>query len=92
MTPDEIAEDMIRRGSVEVTYFGDLAVGDRVRHIGHRWPDAYRIGTGTIERIFHRPNSVWSRTHGRPNVELFVKKDDGSYSYLADYHVEVIES
>ncbi|ASN20680.1 hypothetical protein [Arthrobacter sp. YN] len=91
MTPEEVAESMLKRGSTEVTEFKDLKVGSRVRRSAEQWGEAYTKGTGTIERIFHKQNSSWERKYGRPDVELIVKRDDGEYSYLADYHVDLAE-
>lgn len=76
---------------LEVQEFGNLKVGARVKLGSQRWPDAYRLGTGNVERIFHLPNSSWERTYGRPNVELIVRRDDGDFHQVADYHVELVE-
>jgi hypothetical protein len=36
-----------------------LPVGCRVRHYGHQWPDAYRLGTGEIEEIEEGGGGTW---------------------------------
>lgn len=91
MSPDEAAASMLKQGSTEVTEFKDLKVGSRVRRCAEQWGAAYTNGTGTIERIFHKQKSSWEKKYGRPDVELIVKRDDGEYSYLADYHVDLAE-
>jgi hypothetical protein len=88
---EQVAADMLRRGSVEVQEFGALTVGARVRRGNQTWGAAYLRGTGTIERIFHKPNSSWEQKYGRPDVELIVRNDDDTYSFLADYHVDLAE-
>lgn len=93
---DTAALIALKRGSVEVQEFNGLTVGDRVRHVGEQYPEAYRNGTGTIERIFHLEKSSWAQKHQRPDIELIVKRDnpgtpDDTYRFLADYHVAVVE-
>lgn len=97
MNAEEVASDLLKSGSVEVKEFGSLKVGSRVHHNGQRWPGAEVNGTGTIERIFHRPNSAWERSYGRPDVELIVKRDSSAiypgdaHMFVADYHVSLAE-
>jgi len=89
---ETVVADMLRRGFVEIQEFGALKPGVRVRHSGQQWPDAYRLGTGSVERIFHKPDSSWEQKYGRPDVELIMKRDDGTRSMLADYHVRLTDS
>lgn len=96
MDAEEVAKEYLDSGSVELQEFKQLKVGSRVRLSGQQWPDAYRIGTGTIERIFHRQNSSWERSWGRPDVELIVRYDKPPYeecthAFVADYHVDLAE-
>ena len=92
-TATEVAADLLAAGSVEVEEFGELRVGSRVRLSGERWTEAQEFGTGAVERIFHKPNSSWERSYGRPDVELIVKRDqprfgpDDTHAFVADYHV-----
>lgn len=79
-------------GFVEVISFGkELYIDALVRHVGHQYPKAFNSGTGRIERIFHQPNSSWEQRYGRPNVELVIRNHNGTYMFVADYHVEVLE-
>jgi len=89
MSPEEVAADLTRRGSVDVQESGRLTVGCRVRKANQRWPEAFERGTGVVDRIFHKPNSAWEQKYRRPDVELIVKNDDGTHSYVADYHVDL---
>jgi hypothetical protein len=91
MSPEEAADSMLKQGSTEVAEFKNLKVGSRIRRAAEQWGAAYTNGTGTIERIFHKRNSSWEQKYGRPDVELIVLCDDGHYSYLADYHIELAE-
>lgn len=97
MNAEEVAADLLSHGSIEVQEFGVLKVGSRVRHSGQRWPEAFTRGTGTIERIFHKPQSRWEQQYGRPDVELIVRRDSPSsypgdpYMFVADYHIELAE-
>lgn len=89
MTPTEMAENLMARGYKEYPGFIDkgqtLNVGDRVRKTNQLF--GYQTGTGTIERIFVKDYSSWSQKYSADDVELIVKNDDGTYSYLAHYHV-----
>jgi len=95
--PNEVAARRLAQGYIEVQEFKHLTIGARVRLWSEQWPDADRLGTGNIERIFHSPNSAWERTYGRPDVELIVKRDrpglapDETHAFVADYHVKLVE-
>ncbi len=92
MAPHQVthARDLMERGYVEVTAWGDFAVGDRVHHIGQQWGAAEDNGTATIERIFHKPESAWALKYNAPDVEIIVKRDEpqwgSDYGYWANYH------
>lgn len=92
MTPEEYAQNLLARGYREFPGFIDkdrtLNVGDRVRKNNQRF--GYEAGTGTIERIFVKDYSSWSQKYGADDVELIVKNDDGTYSYVANYHVSKV--
>lgn len=88
----EWAEDLLKRGYVEVTEFGEIEVGARVRGANQRYWQAVECGTGEVERIFHKPQSAWSQKYGTADVEMIVKRDDGTYSQLANYHVRVVKT
>ena len=82
-TPESAATALIGSGYTEVQEHAALKVGDRVRHVGEQYTDAYQRGSGVIERIFVR---------GERDVELIVKRDKPRWSptdthgYWADYH------
>lgn len=92
-TAAEVAASLLAAGHVEVEEFGELRIGTRVRLSGQRWWEACEFGTGAVERIFHKPNSSWERSYGRPDVELIVKRDkpswgpEDTHAFVADYHV-----
>ena len=66
------AKSLIDCGYSEVTSSGILEVGQRVRHSGERYPEAYDNGTSVIEKILvrgtdveviiHRDTPLWSPT------------------------------
>lgn len=94
-TAEAEALDLQRRGFTEVQEIGELAVGARVRAASEQFSRAYREGTGTIERIFHKEKSFWAQKHGRPDIELIIKRDrpdsDGDeYRVFADYLVAIV--
>lgn len=92
MTPEEQAADLLKRGYREVTEYSNLVIGQRVRHVGQRYSQALDHGTATIERIFHHPDSQWSRSHDADDVEVIVQKDDGSYGFWANYHTVTVRA
>lgn len=68
-----------------------LQPGARVRHTGHQYPEAFRIGTGTVLHVTEKPDSAWSLTYGAPDIELIVLWDTTrSLSQVANYHVDLI--
>lgn len=87
----EIIAGLLEHGFVEVQECDRLRVGTRVRHNGHQWPDAYISGTGNVERIFHLPKSSWEQRYGRPNIEIIMRRDNGDFMFVADYHLSVTE-
>jgi hypothetical protein len=95
---DAAALILVKRGFTEVQEINGLAVGARVRSVSEQYSEAYRKGTGTIERIFHKKESSWAQKHQRPDIELIIKRDyppsdpDDAYRFLADYHVALIEA
>lgn len=92
MTPDEYAKSLLLRGYREVGGFVEkdrtLMIGDRVRKNNQHF--GYETGTGAIARIFHKESSSWSAKYGTDDVELIVGNDDGSYSFVANYHVSKV--
>lgn len=87
---ERAAAALLSRGAIEVQEFGSLTVGARIRKVSQTYPAARTQGTGVIERIFHRQNSFWEQKYGHPDVELIVRNDDGTHSFLADYHVDPV--
>jgi hypothetical protein len=92
MTPTEYAQNLIARGYAEIQEYKGrdytLKPGDRVKKAAQRF--GYESGTGSVERVFIKENSAWSQTYRADDVELIVKNDDGTYSYVAQYHVEKV--
>lgn len=92
MTPDKYAQSLLYRGYEEVGGFEEqdrtLMVGDRVRRNNQRF--GYETGTGSIARVFVKMDSSWSHTYKVDDVELVVKNDDGTYSFVANYHVSKV--
>lgn len=97
MTPEEYAENLRARGYAECSRHRDttkdteysLAIGDRVRK--HNQHFGYTTGTGTIEAIYYKERSAWSQKYKSDDVELIIKNDDGTYSFVANYHVSKVE-
>lgn len=58
--------------------------GDRMRHSGHQWPEAFQNGTGEVLAIMRRHDD---------EIEVVVQYDDGDFISagrvvaLADYRV-----
>lgn len=81
-------------GYRDVEAHGALRPGVRIRHAGHRWDEAIDAGTGFVVAITEKPDSPWSRSWGRPDVELITVSDkpflNSRLSQLAQYHVVVI--
>jgi len=98
MTPDQRAEDLLRRGYQEITSTDGLNIGDRIRHYNGQYAEAYRSGTGTIERIFYRNNPSFERKWGSKDVEVIVKRDkpkwgpDDTHAYVANYHITGVKA
>jgi hypothetical protein len=66
-----------------------IVVGDRIRHVSHRYSEAYTKGTGTVLAIMRRENSTWEQDYGQPDIELLVQhdwRDSTEVTKWADYH------
>lgn len=85
MNPEARAQWLIDHGYEETSEIGDYKVGQRVYHRGQQWPDALANGTGTVERIFHRPAGQ------SKDIELIIKRDaaflseDNTHGFWADF-------
>lgn len=82
-TADRARDELAARGYKIVDTAGALAVGDRIRHVGHQWPAALRDGTGVVHALARG---------GGDDVELIVVWDKpgptgSQIAGLADYHV-----
>ena len=94
---EAMVEDLTNRGYVEVQEFGSLKVGTRVRGVGEQYFEATHNGTGSIERIFHKPNSHWAQKYGQPDVEVIMSRDkprfgpDDTHSLYASYGVVPVD-
>jgi hypothetical protein len=90
----EILAGLHAHGYRDVDAHGALRPGVRIRHVGHQWCEAINAGTGFVVAITEKPDSAWSRTWGKPDVELITVSDkpflDSRLSQLAQYHVVVI--
>jgi hypothetical protein len=80
--PEDWANRLLECGYEEVKHNGLLEVGQRVRHSGEQYSEAYSKGTSVIERIFVREN----------DVEVIIKRDEprwsptDTHSQWANYH------
>lgn len=88
---EDRAADLLASGYLETTSIGRLTVGQRVHHIGERYPEASDNGTAVLERIFHQPGRAPHNT----DVEVIVKRDKPRYEndthgFWADYHTVVV--
>ena len=103
LTPDETEElgallaSLHAYGYVDIAERGQLRPGGRIRHSGHRWPEAYTEGTGVVLALTEKPDSGWSQTYGMPDIEMVVLWDkpwpfdtSSRLSQLAQYHVGVV--
>ncbi len=76
--------------------YATLPPGERVRHRGEQWPEAYDQGTGVVLAVMEKPNSAWSQSWGGADVELIVLKDKpllpglSRLAQLANYHVQAV--
>lgn len=92
------AQVLYAAGYVDIAEHGDLRVGARIRHRGHQWHEAFHAGTGYVAALTEKPDSAWSWTYGKPDIELIAVWDtprslagSSRMSQLAQYHVYVIE-
>lgn len=102
LTPEERVEaerilaGLHERGYTDRERFNELTPGSRVRHRGHRWPQAYTDGSGVVVAITERDPSSWSQSWGVPDIEMVVAFDEPTLpgmsrlTTLAQYHVEVV--
>jgi hypothetical protein len=97
-TEQQLRDGLTDLGYVEIAEHHGIRPGVRVRQQSHRYPDAYRHGTGTVLAVYRRDPSSWSQTHDRPDVELIVAVDhtplshDRALAQLADYHVALLDT
>lgn len=85
-------------GYVDIAEHDELRVGVRIRHGGQRYSEAFRLGTGFVVALTEKPDSAWSKSWGKPDIELIALWDKpwplpdmSRMSQLAQYHVHVIE-
>ncbi len=100
LTPELAAEvaanlaELHQYGYREVDVHGDRRAGVRIRHHGHQWAEAYDNGTGVVAAVTEKPDPAWSRSWGKPDIELIAVWDRdgvaGRVSQLAKYHVVVV--
>lgn len=91
---DRMLAELHENGYIDVDGHKELKAGIRVRHTGHRWPEAFENGSGVVLAVTEKPNSSWSRSWGGPDVELIVAWDLPSFrsrlSRVANYHVVAV--
>lgn len=93
----EKVKELHKRGYRDVAEHHGLKVGARIRHHGHQWSEAFRLGTGHVAVLTEKPNSAWSISWHMPDIELIAVWDkprglgSSRLSQVAQYHVEVIE-
>lgn len=92
-TVQDQRERLEHDGYVEVPEHRGLAPGVRISHRGHQWRDALLYGSATVVAVYERPNSPWSSTWGRPDVEVIYQADrepEGRCPITwADYHCSI---
>jgi hypothetical protein len=90
----ELVAGLHERGYRDIDRHDALHVGARIRHAGHRWPEAYERGTGVVLALTERSPSSWSQTYRMADVELIAVWDEdrlgGRVSSVAQYHVEAV--
>ena len=86
-----LLDELLSRGYVEKESHNELRPGARVRHRGHRYPEAFARGTGVVLHVTEKEQSGWSQTWRMPDVEMVVLWDRAQFgarmSLLAQYHV-----
>lgn len=88
-----LLDELRERGYEEREFFNELRPGARVRHTGHRYPEAYERGTGVVLHVTEKKPSSWSQTYGVTDAEMVVLWDEGvplghRMSLVAQYHVQ----
>lgn len=81
---DERAASLLANGYTEVAEAGRFSVGQRIYHVGQRYPGA-QLGTAVIERLFSKA--------GGKDIEMIALRDkpyspDVTHGFWADYHAE----
>jgi len=95
---EAILDGLRKHGYTDRERFNELAPGVRVRHSGHRWPEAYCEGTGVVVAITERNPSSWSQSWDAPDIEMVVAFDEPTLpgisrlSTLAQYHVSAVQA
>lgn len=90
--------ELHKHGYADRKLVGELAAGARIRHRAHRWPEAYRDGTGVIVAVTERDPSPWSLSWGMRDIEMVVAFDKPTFvdwsrlSQLAQYHVDLVDT
>ena len=72
---DEMIAAKQAEGYQEIPEYKGIKPGQRVRHLGHRYTEAYRDGTATVLAVMQKDPSSWAQTYGRPDVEIIVQLD-----------------
>lgn len=64
--------------------------GVRVHNAGERYSAARQWGTAEVVAVLRKPGP-WEQKWGRLNIEVLVRRDDGSHRWWADYGTALAE-
>lgn len=78
----------------QVTEAYKIKAGARVCHSGQRWFEAMDKGTATVLVVMEKPDSLWSRSWGGPDIEILVACDKPTFTgapvgQWANYHTRL---
>ncbi|GAA0494203.1 hypothetical protein Ade02nite_20560 [Paractinoplanes deccanensis] len=95
-TAERMLAELHEHGYVDRPEFKGLKPGDRVKHRGEQYPEAYDQGTATVWAVVEKPDSAWSRKYHASDVELIVVRDRpfaegmSRVTSWANYHTEAV--
>lgn len=89
-TEERARHELKVRGYKEIAECRGLKAGERIRHVGDQYPEAYDKGTANVLAVFERVGSYWSQSYGDRDIELIVLSERGEQepyvTLWADYH------
>lgn len=89
MTVSKEQSELASRGYVEITDHERLRAGLRVRNRGQQYIEAQEHGTATVLAVMEKVGSSWAQTYRARDIEVVVKRDDGSVGTWANYGTDV---